>query len=108
MLIRLFCNVGMSTSVLVEKMNAAAREKGKNDQVESYAISELVDYAKGSDIVLLGPQVGFKLEDSRKICEPLGIPCEVIPSKEYGMVDGMAVLKFAHMTVKKYKKDNGG
>lgn len=107
MLIRLFCNVGMSTSILVEKMHAAAREKGKSDQIESYAISELLERVKGCDVVLLGPQVGFKIDDAKKVCEPLGIPCEVIPSKDYGMVDGMAVLKFAHTTVKNYKKSGG-
>lgn len=100
MVIRLFCNVGMSTSILVEKMQAAAREKGKDDIIESYSISELPSYARGSDAVLLGPQVSFKLDSAKKTCDPLNIPCGVIPSKDYGMVDGMAVLKYAHMLAK--------
>ena len=104
MLIKLFCNVGMSTSILVDKMKLAAEKKGKDDIIESYAISELSTEVKNADAVLLGPQVGFKIADAKKICEPLGIPCDVIPSKDYGMVNGMAVLKFAHMLVKEQKK----
>ena len=34
MVIRLFCAAGMSTSMLVNKMREAAKEKGKDDDIE--------------------------------------------------------------------------
>ena len=50
----------------------------------------------GIDVALLGPQVGFQLDKAKKICEPKGIPVAVIPMADYGMCNGMNVLKFAY------------
>ena len=96
MVIRLFCAAGMSTSMLVNKMREAAKEKGKDDDIVAYPISELEAKIDECDVALLGPQVGFQLDNAKKICEPKGVPVDVIPSADYGMVNGMAVLKFAH------------
>ena len=43
----------------------------------------------------LGPQVGYTLGKAKKICEPKGIPVEVIPMVDYGMMNGAKVLDFA-------------
>lgn len=100
MVIRLFCAGGMSTSVLVKKMEAAAKEKGKDADIAAYPISELDRLVEGVDVVLLGPQVGFQLAKAKQICDPKGIPVAVIPMKDYGMCNGMGVLKFAYQTAK--------
>ena len=41
MVIRLFCAAGMSTSVLVKKMQEAAKEKGKDADIAAFPISEM-------------------------------------------------------------------
>ena len=61
MVIRLFCAAGMSTSVLVEKMKEAAKEKGKDAEIAAYPISEMEARLDGVDVALLGPQIGFQL-----------------------------------------------
>ena len=47
------------------------------------------------NVALLGPQVGYTLSKAKKICEPKGIPVDVIPMVDYGMMNGAKVLDFA-------------
>ena len=48
-----------------------------------------------SDVALLGPQVGYQLAKSKEICGAAGVPVDVIPMADYGMCNGMNVLRFA-------------
>lgn len=101
MVIRLFCAAGMSTSLLVSKMQEAAKEKGKDADIAAFPITELERLVDGIDVALLGPQVGFQLAKAKAICDPKGVPVEVIPMNDYGMCNGMNVLKFAYKLAKK-------
>ena len=103
MVIRLFCAMGMSTSVLVRKMEEAAVEKGKEVDIAAFPISEMDRLLDGVDVALLGPQVGYELENAKAICEPKGVPVDVIPMTDYGMCNGMNVLKFAYKLAKRNK-----
>ena len=103
MVIRLFCAAGMSTSVLVEKMKEAAKEKGKDAEIAAYPISEMEARLDGVDVALLGPQIGFQLGKAKGLCEPKGIPVDVIPMADYGTCNGMNVLKLAYKLVKNSK-----
>jgi len=47
------------------------------------------------NIALLGPQVGYTLGKAKKICDAKGIPVDVIPMVDYGMMNGEKVLEFA-------------
>ena len=85
--IRLFCANGMSTSLLVKKMEEAAKEKGKEVDIKAYPILDMER--------LLGPQVGYQLAKSKEICGAAGVPVDVIPMADYGMCNGMNVLRFA-------------
>lgn len=100
MIIRLFCAAGMSTSLLVTKMQEAAKEKGKDADIAAYPITELERMSDNIDVALLGPQVGFQLEKAKAICAPKGVPVDVIPMADYGMCNGMNVLKFAYKLAK--------
>ena len=100
MVIRLFCAAGMSTSLLVKKMEEAAKEKGKDADIAAYPFSEMERLIDGVDVALLGPQVGFQLGRAKEICEPKGVPVDVIPMQDYGMCNGMNVLKFAYKLAK--------
>ena len=90
--IRLFCAAGMSTSLLVTKMQEAAKEKGI--EAEIWAISEvnLQNEIDKCDVLLLGPQVRYILSKAKTLAEPHGIPVEVINMMHYGRCDGKAVL----------------
>lgn len=98
--IGLFCAAGMSTSILVERMKEAALKKGKEATIAAYSISELDQKVDEIDVALLGPQVGFQLEKAKEICIPKNVPVEVIAMADYGMANGMAVLKQAYLMKK--------
>lgn len=90
--IRLFCASGMSTSMLVTKMQDAAKKKGIEVDIEAFPEAELTKRLEGVNVVLLGPQVRYALNKAKKVCEPKGIPVEVINPSSYGMMDGVKVL----------------
>ncbi|WP_039057277.1 PTS sugar transporter subunit IIB [Enterobacter sp. Bisph1] len=92
----LCCSAGMSTSLVVTKMEKAAAERGL--ELKIYAIAEqtlrdeLQSYTTDIVAVLLGPQVRFKLAESQKLAGEYGIPVAVIDSVAYGTLNGAKVL----------------
>ena len=94
--IRLFCAGGMSTSLLVTKMRAAAAEAGVEADIEAHgvgSISRRID--ESVDVVLLGPQIGYQKAQVKEVTDKLGIPMEVIPMTDYSMVNGKNVFALA-------------
>lgn len=94
--IRLFCAGGMSTSLLVTKMRAAAEEAGVEADIEAHgvgSVERLVD--ENVDVVLLGPQIGYQANQVKQKVAKFGVPCEVIPMTDYGMVNGKNVFALA-------------
>lgn len=89
----LLCASGMSTSLLVKKMKQYATSINYECSIEAHPISEIDKYASDANIILLGPQVRFKLKETMKNY-PNNI-IEVIDMHDYGMVNGEAVLKMA-------------
>lgn len=93
--IRLFCNQGMSTSLLVNKMREAAVSDGIEADVVAYPVSEFDERIKDADVALLGPQVAYMKPQLEKIAQGHGVPMDVIPMRDYGICNGEGVLKFA-------------
>lgn len=93
--IKLFCAAGMSTSMLVAKMKKAAEARGIEANIEAFPEGQMEKHLEGLDAALLGPQVGYTLSKAKKVCEPKGIPVAVIPTIDYGMMNGEKVLEFA-------------
>lgn len=87
----LACAAGFSTSMLVAKMKEAAEEKGLDLWIGAVAESDIDDHLD-SDILLLGPQIAYRLDDLRA---ELDLPVFVIESFDYGTMNGKAVLEFA-------------
>ncbi|MCI5773397.1 MAG: PTS sugar transporter subunit IIB [Erysipelotrichaceae bacterium] len=90
--IRLFCAAGMSTSLLVTKMQEYASKINYDCDIIAYPISEVSKYGHDADYVLLGPQVKYELNNAKRI---LGAdkPVEAIDMRAYGMMDGAAVIR---------------
>ncbi|MBE6071577.1 MAG: PTS sugar transporter subunit IIB [Clostridium butyricum] len=93
--IKLFCASGMSTSVLVSKMREAAKAKGIECEINAYSESQLDQHLDSMDVALLGPQVAYTLPKVKEKCDPAGVPVEVIPMIDYGMMNGAKVLDLA-------------
>ncbi|MGT2811360.1 PTS sugar transporter subunit IIB [Streptococcus minor] len=95
--IMLVCAAGMSTSLLVNKMNKAAEEKGLYAKIFAVPVHEATEYLKDHtvDVVLLGPQVRYLLDEFQETLASHSIPVEVIPMTDYGMMRGDKVLALA-------------
>lgn len=84
-----------------KKMEEAAKEKGKEVDIKAYPILDMERLIGEADVALLGPQVGYQLTKAKEICNASGVPVDVIPMSDYGMCNGMNVLKFAFKLSKK-------
>jgi PTS system cellobiose-specific IIB component len=100
--ILLVCSAGLSTKVLVSKMEKYARQQ--DIKVEIWAVStDVMDSnMANADIVLLGPQIRFQLTQMQEKGKIYGIPVEVIPSVDYGLCNGEKVLEFAMDVLNKH------
>ncbi len=76
--IMLVCSAGMSTSLLVTKMQKAAEAKGIDSDIFAVSASDADNNLanKDVDVLLLGPQVRFMKADFEKRLEPKGIPLD--------------------------------
>ena len=95
--IMLVCAAGMSTSLLVTKMEKAAAAMGDEVEIFALPISEGEKRVGDVDCILLGPQVRYAKKEVEKIIADTGkdIPYDVIEMKDYGMMNGKAVYEFA-------------
>ncbi|MGG5343571.1 PTS system cellobiose-specific transporter subunit IIB [Enterococcus sp. AZ020] len=95
--IMLVCSAGMSTSLLVTKMQKAADAQGLEADIFAVSASEADNNleSKPVDVLLLGPQVRFMKGDFEKRLEPKGIPLDIINMADYGMMNGEKVLQQA-------------
>ena len=93
--IYLVCNAGMSTSILVKKMQDEAEKQNLSDiHVEAFSVEILDEMVDTADVVLLGPQIRHMLNDVKKIINGK-CPVEVIDMRDYGMINGKKVLEKA-------------
>ncbi|MBY8911879.1 PTS sugar transporter subunit IIB [Bacillus sp. YC2] len=86
--ILLACSSGMSTSLLVTKMQAYARSIGDEAEIWAVGQDKAKEGLKSADVVLIGPQMSFLKEELQKEAEPLQITVDVIDMMAYGMADG--------------------
>ena len=87
--ILLVCNAGMSTSMLVQRMEKAATEKGIEAEIIALPITDALSKMDDWDVVMLGPQVRHELKGLRTKTET---PIEM---RDYGMMNGEKVLEAA-------------
>jgi cellobiose PTS system EIIB component len=92
--ILLVCAAGMSTSLLVNKMKDAAKNKGLEIDISAMPISEAGSIVNEVDVVLLGPQVRFQKAQVDSLVNGR-VPVEVIDMLAYGTMNGEAVLNRA-------------
>lgn len=96
----LVCSAGMSTSMLVLKMQKAAEARGLDAYIEAIASSVAVDKLKEIpvDVLLLGPQVRFLEADYKQRFSDISVA--MIAPQDYGMMNGEKVLDQALSLIK--------
>jgi len=96
--ILLICSAGMSTSLLVTKMEKAAQEAGIECKIFAFPFSEAPRVLEEVDCILLGPQVRFQRSAIEKMAagrKAGPIPVDVIDMRDYGTMNGKAVFEKA-------------
>ena len=95
MKILLVCAAGMSTSLVVNKMKAALTPDQQDWVIEAHPIENLDYLIDQFDVVLLGPQVSFKLKRIKQRFEDTGKPIDVIQSVDYSLGNGKNIINQA-------------
>ena len=99
MFILLLCSAGMSTSLLVTRMQEAASQQGIECRIEAHPFADVDQYKDEADVIMLGPQVRFQFNKMKTTCAPK--PVAVISPRDYGMMDGPKVLAEAIKLINK-------
>lgn len=101
--ILLVCSAGMSTSMLVRKMQDSAAARGVEANIWAVGDAESSTESKKADVILLGPQVRF-LEAKMKDRVENQKPVMVIDMAAYGSMNGAKVLDAALAKLEDFHK----
>ncbi len=78
----LVCSAGMSTSILMKKLEKYAADNGRELTIAARGAEAAPEIAKDFDCILVGPQIGYRKDQVAKEC---GLPAAVIPPQDYGI-----------------------
>ena len=87
------CSAGMSTSLLVEKVLKAAKERDLDIEVYAVGEAEARKDLSQADILLLGPQVRYLEKSFKKSMGDSKTKLGVVDMIAYGRMDGEKVLE---------------
>lgn len=90
--ITLICAAGMSTSMLMAKMEQSAIDRELDVHTIAMSESSFEGYSGSTDILLLGPQISYLEDEIRNKYEGSGMKIKVIDMMDYGMMNGEKVL----------------
>ena len=82
MKILLVCASGISTNILVKKMEEYVKEQGLDVEVVAKGLGEYGEYFNHFDLILLGPQISYK---RKEIEEHSKKPVLAIPPNDYAL-----------------------
>lgn len=92
MKILLVCAGGMSTGILMQKMEKYWKENGENHSINAVGLSSYGNIYQNYDVILMGPQVSFRLKDVKA---ETGLPVESIPPFDYAICNCENITKLA-------------
>ncbi|MBL0387339.1 PTS sugar transporter subunit IIB [Tumebacillus sp. ITR2] len=87
----LVCSFGLSTSLLVNSMETAAKEAGVQAQIRAIGSNEVQDHVEEADVFLIAPQVRYLMNSIAAHGRPAG----VIEGRTYALADGAGALRQA-------------
>lgn len=88
--ILLVCSGGISTSLLMKKIEKYAEEHSMDIKVEAVGTASYEDRVSDYDVLLLGPQVAYR---KKQIADSVAIPVAVIAPQDYAFCNVENILK---------------
>lgn len=101
MKILLCCAAGMSTSILVRKMQAFVLNEDNHYVIKAMDMDRAEKHFHDFDVILVGPQIRYALPKLKKTAEIHHIPIAVINPVDYGRNNVKEILEFAKTLVGK-------
>lgn len=100
--ILLACAGGFSTSMLVTRMKEARGAEYEDYEILAVPEADIPNHLD-SDILLLGPQIAYMLED---LTESFDFPVRCIDSYDYGTMNGVSVFNNALKVLEEAGENN--
>ena len=91
MKILLICANGLSTSILMNKMQKWGKEKNIELEVRAVPMSEYLNVYKNFDCILIGPQISYQYNEIK--ANAIDVPVEKISPMDYGMSNVETIMK---------------
>lgn len=88
----LVCAQGMSTSLVVNKMIAEAKNRGLEVSIQASPKDELEKVVANAGVFLLGPQIKYLLKTINDFAAPYNIPVDAINPVDYGTMNAAKIL----------------
>lgn len=86
----LICAGGMSTGILMKKMESYAQKNGIELKIDAIGMSTYEDLYKEYDVILLGPQVSYKKDEIQGVTQ---MPIAVIAAYDYAIGNVENIMK---------------
>jgi PTS system cellobiose-specific IIB component len=88
--ILLACNAGMSTSLLVQKMQKEADAQGLDVEIKAYPLAQALEHIADASVLMLGPQIRYAKADA--VTAAGNVPVTIIDMVDYGRMNAKKVL----------------
>lgn len=96
----LLCSVGVSTNILMQKMQQEADRQGYECSIKAFPVSQAGEAAVTAGVLLLAPQAAHSIAELQ-VRYP-NVPSSVIPQKLYASMDAEEILDLAQKTARDY------
>ena len=93
--IRLCCVTGILSSLLVNKIKDAASLRQIDIDIKPIAEISLVNNLDDINVVLLGPNMGYKLDKIKNVCHKSHVAVGIITMQDYGFMNGNKILTYS-------------
>ncbi|OUN51020.1 PTS sugar transporter subunit IIB [Enterococcus cecorum] len=103
----LVCTIGMSSSMLISKMQQVIYEQDLPVKVTAISTQEALDYVAQhpTDLVYLSPQVRFMKDKFQLLLSDKQTLVEVLDMTDYGMLNSQNILQHALDLLKVHQKN---
>lgn len=96
--ILLLCGAGISTSMLLSKLEEAGSALGKSEyEFEATTIEQADKYVPEADVVLVAPQIKFQIGSLQRKYPDAKF--SAMDMHMFGMIDGEAIIELAERTI---------
>ena len=102
MKILLMCANGLSTGILMNKMNQWAEQNNEDLEVKAIPIDDYLSVYKDYDVLLVGPQMRYKIKDVQKAVTDR--PSAVINPSDYALGNVENIIQEVKRMIKEGKK----